>query len=307
MRSKEIAQLLGLEHIGEDIEISGYSTPRTMKENTLLFTKERKYLEEIVKNKIKNIAVITRKEWIGTAEGITYLASENPRLDFIKALLLLYPQKKVVGKNIHPTAIIDKSVKIGENCWIGPFVYIGENTVIGDNVYIHPHVVIYGNTKIGNNVIIHSGTVIGKPGFGYEKDKDGTWIRFPQMGGVIIEDNVEIGANTVVDCGALEDTIIGVGTKIDNLVHVAHGVKIGKNCIIVACVQTGGSDQIGDNTWIGPNTSMLEGIKVGRNCMVGAGAVVTKDIPDNTTVTGNPAMEINEFKKMREKIKSLQF
>jgi UDP-3-O-[3-hydroxymyristoyl] glucosamine N-acyltransferase len=146
--------------------------------------------------------------------------------------------------------------------------------------------------------------VIGKPGFGFEKDENGSWIMFPHIGKVIIEDDVVIGSNNVLDKGALEDTVVGRGTKTDNLVHVGHGVKIGKNCILTACVQTSRS-VIGDNTWIGPNSSMIQNLKIGDACVVGVGSVIVKDVPDNTTVAGNPAMPIDEFKKMRAAMKTL--
>lgn len=151
---------------------------------------------------------------------------------------------------------------------------------------------IYENVKIGRNVIINAGAVIGAEGFGYEPDEDGTLVQFPHIGGVIIEDNVEIGANTCIDRGALGDTIIGEGTKIDNLVHVAHNVVIGKNCRIICLVGIGGSVEIGDGSFVGISASIKNQKKIGKNVVIGMGAVVTKDVPDNTTVIGNPAHPI---------------
>lgn len=153
---------------------------------------------------------------------------------------------------------------------------------------IHPTAVI-SNAKIGKNVIIGAGTVIGGEGFGYMPDENGELIQFPHIGSVIIEDYVEIGANVCIDRGALGDTIIGRGTKIDNLVHVAHNVKIGKNCQIICLAGIGGSAEIGDNSFVGISASIRNQIKIGQNVIIGMGAVVVKDVPDNTKVAGNPA------------------
>ncbi|MGC9061121.1 MAG: hypothetical protein ACP5JR_07840, partial [Thermoplasmata archaeon] len=163
--SKEIAEKLGLEHIGNNIEISTYSTPSTLKEYSLVFAKEEKYIREIFQKNPRKLCVITKKELCVPHEDITYIISTNPRLDFIKALMLINTPVMKGGKGIHPTAIVEEGTEIGENCEVGAYVYIGRNTRIGNNVCIYPNVVIYGDTKIGNNVTIHSGSVIGKPGF----------------------------------------------------------------------------------------------------------------------------------------------
>jgi UDP-3-O-[3-hydroxymyristoyl] glucosamine N-acyltransferase len=131
--------------------------------------------------------------------------------------------------------------------------------------------------------------VIGGDGFGFWRMKSGELRKFPQIGGIVIEDNVEIHNHVSIDRGALGDTVIGEGTKIDNFVHVAHNVTIGKNCAIVAHAMIGGSVVIGDESWIGPSASILNGVKIGKNCVIGMGAVVVKDVPDDTIVKGNPA------------------
>lgn len=183
----------------------------------------------------------------------TLILVPRPRLAFMKVANEFFPWREV--SEIHPTAVIS-------------------------------------NAKIGKNVRIGAGTVIGGEGFGYMPDEDGELIQFPHIGGVIIEDDVEIGANVCIDRGALGDTIIGRGTKIDNLVHVAHNVKIGKNCQIICLVGVGGSVEIGDNSFVGISACIKNQIKIGKNVMVGMGAVVVKDVPDNITVAGNPANPI---------------
>ena len=146
----------------------------------------------------------------------------------------------------------------------------------------------------GENVKIGENCTIGGDGFGYEKDVNGTWIKFPHFGHIILEDDVEIGNNVCIDRGVLGNTIINKGTKIDNLVHIAHNVEIGTNTLIIAKAMIGGSVRIGDNCWIGPSTSIINGIQIGNNVLVGIGSNILKNVPDNTVVAGNPAKVIRE-------------
>jgi UDP-3-O-[3-hydroxymyristoyl] glucosamine N-acyltransferase len=312
IKGSDIARILGLVYAGDDILIRDICSTSSLKPNALTFAKNESIFAGILRSTVRPIVAVTtenslRKQCVDGLLGIGVIISGRPRLSFIRAMNLLMERcdEKLEKSFIHPTAIIERGVDIGDSTYVSAHVYIGPNTKVGDNVVIHPNVSIYGDTSIGDNVIIHSGAVIGKPGFGFERDENNHWIAFPQIGRVVIEDDVEIGGNTVIDRGALEDTVIGNGTKIDNLVHVAHSVKIGKSCILVACVQTGGSDTFGDNTWIGPNSSLIQNIKIGNNCLAGVGSVIVKDLPDGTTVAGNPAMPMDEFKKLRAALKTL--
>lgn len=163
--------------------------------------------------------------------------------------------------------------------------------------YVEPKI------TIGENVFIHPTAVVGSDGFGYERNEIGELEKFPHIGGVVIGDNVDIGANTCIDRGTIDDTIIGDGTKIDNLVHIGHNVKIGKHCLIIANAMIGGSTIIGDHVHIAPGVQIMNKVKIGDNVVVGLGAIVVKDIPSNTTFIGNPAREIEEFKKVLRFIK----
>jgi len=216
-------------------------------------------------------------------------------------MALLYPESITPG--IDTRAYIHPSSNVNSSAYIGPFVYIGPNCEIKKNCLIYPNVSVIQNTTISENVIVFSNTVIASDGFGYERNEKNELERFPHIGGVFIDKNVDIGSNTSIDRGALSDTEIGEGTKIDNLVHVAHNVKIGKHCEIIANVMLGGSVIIGDYSRIAPGAQIFNGIKIGKNVLVGLGAVVTKDIPDNTVVAGSPAREIDEFKRYLKFIK----
>ena len=215
----------------------------------------------------------------------------NPRLAFIQVMQKCFQEELEFG--IHPTAIIDKNARIHPN------VYIGANSCIskcevGENTVVHANVHIYSKVKIGRNVIIHEGAVIGKEGFSYEKNSQGEWEKFPHIGGVVIKDKVEIGSNTIIDRGTLGNTIIGQGTKINNLCHVGHNAVIGNNCLMIVNSYIGGSSKVGDDCWIAPGAIIRNGVKVGRNVMIGMGSVVDKNIDDNSVAYGIPARVVRK-------------
>lgn len=194
---------------------------------------------------------------------------------------------------IHPSAIIDSDAKIAETAHIGAYSVIGK-AVIGEGTVISPFVRIYDDVVIGNNCFIKEGAVIGGAGFGFERDENGNRFRFPQLGGVRIGNNVDIGGNSCIDRGALSDTTIEDYAKVDNLCHIAHNAHIGKNSVVVACAEVSGSCSIGDNTWVGPNACIRDQRHVGSNTLVGMGAVVVKDVADDEIYAGNPAKSMKK-------------
>jgi UDP-3-O-[3-hydroxymyristoyl] glucosamine N-acyltransferase len=226
----------------------------------------------------------------------TLVQVANPRLEYAKLLQRFFSPTPAYG--VHPTATVGDSVEIGQQVSIGPNVVVGENCKIGCGTAIAANVTIYPNTRIGKDVIVHAGVVIGADGFGFEKDEvTGEWVKFPQLGGVFIEDRVEIGSNTCIDRGALVETVLGEGTKVDNLVHIAHNVRVGKRCVIVANAFLGGRVTVGNDSWIGPEASVLQGLAIGENALVGMGAVVITNVEENTVVAGSPAKVIRKNEK----------
>ncbi|MEM4260582.1 MAG: DapH/DapD/GlmU-related protein [Candidatus Woesearchaeota archaeon] len=276
------------------------------KENTLSWLKKGLQNKiEILKNSKCNVIVTDyalEEELKEFLSDKFFILVDDPKLRFIKIATKLFKQETKVG--IDKSSTLHPEAKLGENVYIGPNCYIGK-VIIGDNVQIMGNNVILDKTIIGNNVVINPGTVIGSEGFGYSRDEDKSLKKFPHFGGVIIEDDVEIGSNTCVDRGTLGNTIIKRGTKIDNLVHVAHNVEIGEYCLIIANSMLGGSLKIGPYSWVAPSASLMNGISIGSDVTVGMGAVVVKSVEDGQTVAGVPARPLNEFIKIQSKLKNL--
>ena len=207
-----------------------------------------------------------------------------------------------VGKNIYRGAFsyIGSKVKIGDNVKIYPHVFVGDNVVIGNNTILHPNVKLYADTKIGDNCVIHSGTVIGSDGFGFAPQEDGSYKTIPQLGNVIIEDNVAIGANTVIDCATLfgDSTIIRQGVKLDNLIQVAHNVEIGKNTVIAAQTGISGSSKVGESNMIGGQVGIAGHLVIANNTGIGAQAGIGKSIKEEgQRIIGSPAFDVKEYFK----------
>jgi UDP-3-O-[3-hydroxymyristoyl] glucosamine N-acyltransferase len=188
-------------------------------------------------------------------------------------------------------AYLGENVKVGNNSKIFPNAYIGDNVVIGNNSIIHPGVKIYNDCKIGNNVTIHAGTIIGSDGFGFAPQADGSFKKVPQIGNVIIEDNVEIGANTTIDRATIGSTLIKSGAKLDNLIQIAHNVEIGHSTVIAAQAGVSGSTKIGNGVMIGGQAGIVGHIQLGDGAKVNAQSGVSKSIDAGKAVTGSPAFD----------------
>lgn len=298
--------------LGENIQFAGDRSDITFVNAKSIFDADSNSLtwisssrndkDALIENSFASIIICDDKIDISKFKNKCFVIVKNPRLAFLRIIKSLFSNLPAWG--IHPTAYIHPEAIVNKNSHIGPFTYIGK-CEINEGCIIYGHNYIYDNVKIGKNVIIHAGTVIGADGFGYEKNTDGELEKFPHIGGVIIEDDVEIGSNTCIDRGTLGNTQIGYGAKIDNLVHIAHNVIIGKHTAVIANSMIGGSTKIGDYSWIAPSASLRDTIQIGNKVTVGVAAVVTKSIPDNETWTGNPAKPLDEFLEIQKKIKNL--
>jgi len=232
------------------------------------------------------------------------------------SLLTLYEQSKPVKRGIHKTAVIEESANIGKDVYIGPYVYIGENVTVGDNCRIYSHVSVGDSSKlgdgcklfygvkvyheciIGNNCTIHAGSVIGADGFGFAPQSETEFMKIPQIGNVIIEDNVEIGANTCIDRATLGSTIIRKGVKLDNLIQIGHNVEVGENSVMAGQTGIAGSTRIGKNCMFAGQVGIMGHIAVADGTRIGAQAGIAGQVKNqNTTLLGSPAMDYHSFMK----------
>ncbi|HSB56405.1 MAG TPA: UDP-3-O-(3-hydroxymyristoyl)glucosamine N-acyltransferase [Nitrosopumilaceae archaeon] len=235
------------------------------------------------------------KDSVHPKKGSLLVFLDNPRLAFVmfanKMQTESSPRK---GTTIGTSSVIEKDVIIGTNCYIGNFVTIGRDCVIGDNTVIHDRVTITQNCRIGKNCMIQSGVTLGEDGFAYERHQNNELEKFPHLKGIVIGDSVEIYANTNIARGSLTDTEIGDGTRIDAMVHIAHNVKIGRNCLLTGGTIIGGSAVIGNSCWTGLNCTIKNKVTLGNNVIVGSGASVIHNVSDGDIVAGVPAKSIKD-------------
>lgn len=296
MKLREIAELVGGELIGDGgVEITSVADISRAQPGQLAFFEKDEELP------LTNAScVISQKP----ARGTDIIVVTNPKLAFAKAAAILHPLSTRTGH--HGSAVIADSAEIGEGTQIHAGARISENVRIGENCIIHANVVIYENSTIGDNVILHAGVVVGADGFGYVKDENGEYVKFPQIGTVVIEDNVEIGASTCIDRGALGETRIGEGTKIDNLVQVGHNVSIGKRCVIAAQTGISGSVTIEDDCVIGGQVGFGDHVTVKSGAIIGSQAgVLPGKIVRPGVWWGTPIQPLDEYKRQNAMVKGL--
>lgn len=310
---KEISAYITGELEGDPgIVINGVSSLRDANEGDITFLGNPKY--ESLLDSSKASAIIIAKN-MKKKVSRPVIRVENPSLAFSKIISLMCPQEKRFFKGVHQTAVVGKDVVLGKGVSLGPYVviednvrikdntiicagvFIGYNTVIGSDTLIYPNVTIREKAQIGSRVIIHSGTVIGSDGFGFE-EVNGAHHKIPQVGIVVVEDDVEIGSCVTIDRARFGKTLIGRGTKVDNLVQIAHNVVIGENSIIVAQAGVSGSSVLGKKVILAGQSGIVGHIELGDNVIVGAQAGVTKSVPKNTFVVGSPAKPHKESKKI---------
>ena len=310
MKIKELAILVkGVVEGDGDINITGLSGIESARSGDLTFAVDEAHLAGAEKGGVS--CILTNNLLRKSKKPL--IRVKNPKLSFL-IIYNNFHEHKNKNAFVHSAACVSTSAHLGNNVWlgsgvvvedgvnIGDYVVIESNTVvkknsvIGPACHLYPNVTLYENTKLGRNVILHAGAVIGSDGFGYVKDA-GKIYKFPQLGSVIIEDDVEIGANTTIDRGSLSDTIIGAGTKIDNLCQVAHNVKIGKNVLMAGQCGISGSTVIGNDVSMGGQAGVADNITIGDNVTIGAKSAVIGNIEKNSVVWGIPARPIAQTKR----------
>jgi UDP-3-O-[3-hydroxymyristoyl] glucosamine N-acyltransferase len=315
----EIARFIDGKVVGNgDTLITGASGIREAVEGDITFLANSKYSPLL--DKTRATAIITSEDVSITTKPI--ILTQNPSLAFVKIISMFAPDDVGHPSGIDFTAVMGKNVVLGKDVTIGAYSVIGDNVVIGDNttIYagcyvghhtkigsstlIYPHVSIRERISIGSRVIIHAGAVIGSDGFGFITIKE-THHKIPQVGTIQIEDDVEIGANTTIDRARFDKTIIGRGTKIDNLVQIGHNVIIGQNALIVAQVGVAGSAIIGNNVTLGGQSGVVGHIEVGDNVIVTGQSGVAKSVPPNTMVSGYPARPFMTTQRVNASLQNL--
>jgi UDP-3-O-[3-hydroxymyristoyl] glucosamine N-acyltransferase len=318
----QIASILEGEVVGNpNIEVFKLSKIEEGSEGSLTFLANPKYLNFIYSTKA-SVAIVNKSFEPEFEVSATLIKVDDAYKSFSK-LLEYYNQVKLMKSGIEQPSVVSEGVSYGEGLYLGSFCYIGKNVKIGDNVKIYPNsfigdnVVIgdncvffagarvYSETEIGKNCTIHSGTIIGSDGFGFAPNEDGTYNKVPQIGNVIIEDNVEIGACSTIDRATLGSTIIRRGVKLDNQIQVAHNVEIGENTVIAAQTGIAGSTKIGKNCIIGGQVGIAGHLTLGDGVRIQAQSGIGKNLKDGETVQGSPSFNYGDYNKSYVHFKNL--
>jgi UDP-3-O-[3-hydroxymyristoyl] glucosamine N-acyltransferase len=283
-------------------------------EGALSFLANPKYEQYIYTT--NSSIVLVNNDFVPSAPVRATLIKVKNAYEAFASLLTMVEQSRRRKTGIHPTAVIESSAKVGADAYIGAYVYIGENCIIGNGCSIYPHVSIgdgtvignncrlfagvkvYHECRIGNDCTVHAGSVIGSDGFGFAPQSGSGYMKIPQIGNVILEDNVEIGANVAIDRATMGSTIIRTGAKIDNLIQIGHNVEIGENTVMAGQSGVAGSTRIGKNCMIGGQVGFAGHIRVADGVKIGAQAGVAGDVKeDNSVLLGSPAIDYKQFLK----------
>ena len=264
----------------------------------------------------KSSIVLVNKSFVPSSKIEATLIKVENAYESFAMLLRLVDQSRPRKKGIHPTAVIEETSKIGAEVYIGPYAYIGEDCVIEDGCSVYPHVYIGDKTRVGanciiypgvtiyhecilgKNCIIHAGSVIGSDGFGFAPQSDNEFMKIPQLGNVVLEDLVEIGANVAIDRATMGSTIIRKGVKLDNLIQIGHNVEVGENTVMAGQTGVAGSTKVGKNCMFGGQVGLSGHIKIADGTRIGAQGGIAGDVKEeNTTIIGSPAIEFRQFLK----------
>jgi UDP-3-O-[3-hydroxymyristoyl] glucosamine N-acyltransferase len=311
--AKQIADYLHGEVIGnQDVSVSSFSKIEEGKPGTISFLANPKYTSYIYTTEAD--IVLVNNDFVAEKPIQATLIKVNNAYAALASLMELVNNNTPKKSGIESMSFVSETAKTGENVYVGAFAYIGDKAVVGDNSKIYPHayigdnvhigkntilypgVRIYHDCEVGDNCIIHSGAVIGADGFGYSKEES-VYNKIPQLGNVLIKDNVEIGANTTIDRSVMGSTVIHSGVKLDNLIQIAHNCEIGENTAMAAQVGIAGSTKIGDNCVLGGQVGIGGHITIGKNSQVGAQSGIISNTKEGSEVMGSPAFPVKNFFK----------
>jgi len=318
----QIAEILDGEVIGNpNVEVFKLSKIEEGTEGSLTFLANPKYVNFIYTTKA-SVAIVNTTFEPESEITATLIKVEDAYSSFSK-ILEFYNQVKLMKSGIEQPSVISENVKYGENLYLGSFSYLGQNVIIGDNVKIYPNTFVGDNVTIGDNTVLfagvriysesviganctlHSGSIIGSDGFGFALNPDGTYSKIPQIGNVILQDNVEVGSCTTIDRATMGSTIIKKGVKLDNQIQIGHNVEIGENTVIAAQVGVSGSTKIGQNCIIGGQAGIAGHITIGNNVRIQGQSGVNKDVKDGEVLQGYPAMKFKDYFKSYVHFKNL--
>ncbi|MBK9293232.1 MAG: UDP-3-O-(3-hydroxymyristoyl)glucosamine N-acyltransferase [Oligoflexia bacterium] len=318
-KASEVCKKFGANLVGDpDFEIKAVGDPRSAELHTACFVSQPNYLDAALNS--KSGFLVLKEDFYkqvdkNRANQKTFAITKNPYLFFVNLMGLFYPKQKM-KPGVHPQAFVHPEAKLHANVQVGAFVsveknavvdegvilqatsFVGEGAKIGKGSIIYAGAKIYHYCEVGQDCIIHSGAVIGSDGFGFIQDENKNQVKIPQVGKVILGDQVEIGANTTIDRGTFEDTVIGFGVKIDNLVQIGHNCRIGDNTIICAHGGISGNTIIGKNCLLSGKVGTKGHLEIGDNVQIGGQSGISKDIPSNKVVKGYPAVELKEYLKI---------
>ncbi len=310
MKLRDIALTINATLKGDpDLEITGVAPLESAGPEHICLYLGGKYKKDLARTRALALVVAPGK----SAEGFSLLETERPRLRYIEVIRLFHPEERRSG--IHPRAVVSPTASLGEGVFVGANAFIGEGARVGGGTEIHANAVVYGGavigrrcriwasvviregTVIGDNVVIHPGAVLGADGFGFEPDEKGVYHKIPQVGRVVIEDDVEIGANTCIDRAALGETRIGRGVKIDNLCQFGHNVRVGADTVISGMVGISGSVNIGRRVVMGGGSGVADHANIGDGVMMAGRTGVLGDVPSGAVIGGAPHTDLKTWMK----------
>ena len=322
-KAEEIAYFLKGEIVGDPlVTVSNVSKIEEGTAGTLAFLANPRYENYLYTSEAS--IVLVNRDFIPRQEVKATLIKVDDAYKAFASLLDLYVQTRDSMKSgIEQPSFIHESSELGNNCWVAAFAYIGRNVRIGNRVKIYPHVYvgdnvtigegttlysgvkIYDDTVIGQRCIIHAGAVIGSDGFGFAPQTDGSYKKIQQIGNVVMEDDVEIGANTTIDCGTMGSTVIRKGVKLDNLVMIAHNCEVGDNTVMAALTGLAGTTKVGRNCKFGGQVGLAGHLSIGDNVQIGAQSGVTKSVKNDEIILGSPAIDIKQAIRMYTVMRNL--